>query len=336
MLQHVKFSSLQILKQMKNDLWCKEITTGYNVSYAWMANQLGHFTIGFVPTVILGVILQTIFGLNILISLVCLLPILYMIYKENQDKQVEKENYKKIDGLYPLNIKDIDKNIWTTNLFVIVGALTASTIFILHVMPVFLKQSLILIVLIVLSIPCWFVLKYWISKKICFQRATFPYIFRLFYCKKSMFKDSNESKSIVGKFLNGEIDHLIINGKPKTGKTNFAIAIGTELTFNRCKIRYTDLFSFLRDSTTEELVHSGFVPWLYNDVDVLIIDDIGDKDEFYKVLKLNDNEYSKFKDKKFIWVIEYTADSTIDKFMDNLNLVFSNKIINIIEMSDLS
>ena len=51
MYKKVSFTWKELAKQFKNDLWCKEVATGYTVSYTWMANQLGHFAIGFVPAV---------------------------------------------------------------------------------------------------------------------------------------------------------------------------------------------------------------------------------------------------------------------------------------------
>ena len=49
----------QILGQLKRDLIGKDSHRGVTLTYSWLANQFGHFSLGFIPTFILFLIIQT-------------------------------------------------------------------------------------------------------------------------------------------------------------------------------------------------------------------------------------------------------------------------------------
>src|SRR5688572_11092581 len=46
-------SVADILRQLKADLIGKDSYQGVTLTYAWMANQFGHYSLGFIPTLIL-------------------------------------------------------------------------------------------------------------------------------------------------------------------------------------------------------------------------------------------------------------------------------------------
>src|SRR5947207_3079612 len=103
------FSIKELLVQFKNDLWCKEVETGYTVSYTWMANQLGHFALGFVPTVLFMTACFAIWGISSWFALLALLPISLMIGKEYGDVQAEVTRWKTTPGVELLAIAEIWK-----------------------------------------------------------------------------------------------------------------------------------------------------------------------------------------------------------------------------------
>ncbi len=43
-------SSKHVLKQLKDDLIGKDSYRGVTLTYTWLANQFGHFSLGFIPT----------------------------------------------------------------------------------------------------------------------------------------------------------------------------------------------------------------------------------------------------------------------------------------------
>lgn len=237
MYKKVSFTWKELAKQFKNDLWCKEVATGYTVSYTWMANQLGHFAIGFVPAVFMQ----------------WYIPVSLMIIKEYFDVVNE---FKLKTGIYPVPKTQIILNASTAVYFSLVGALCAF-------------NPLSLIITVPLSL---FIMKYWISQKKCFQQSGLPYIMRLNYIEKSKFFDPERSKYLIDKFLNNEIKKIIITGSKGSGKTSLAVAIGTELGFNMVKCFYTteaDMFD-------RKTVHLAYVLWKDPDV-VIIDDCISHK-----------------------------------------------------------
>ncbi len=46
--QNISFK--RILKQLKADLIGKDSYRGVTLTYAWLANQFGHISLGFIPT----------------------------------------------------------------------------------------------------------------------------------------------------------------------------------------------------------------------------------------------------------------------------------------------
>lgn len=300
------FSIKEMLTQIKEDLWCKEVATGYTVTYTWMANQLGHFAIGFAPTIILSSIAVAIFGATPLIALVALLPALFMIYKEQGDISVEKKRSDTTPGIFPLNISDIKKNAWTSNLFTFVGACVAGSVSLTSLIPV-VGSLLPLIVLLALTVPCLFVMRYWLTKKKCFQQAGLPFTYRLSYFSENKVKNTlEECQKTINDFMDGNIDSLIISGPAKSGKTTLGVSIGTELSFRQTKVRYIELFDLLESINFVKTppVHFAYVLWDLADVDVIIIDDV-DLNKLNEIDKLlaDENLANQFKSKKIIWLL---------------------------------
>ena len=301
------FTIKKIFKQLKNDLWCKEVATGYTTSYTWEANQLGHFAIGFAPTIILTCIATAIWGASPWLALVALFPILFMLYKEKGDVQNEVVRFNKTPGVEPLNISDIKKNAWTANVFSMVGAIVAGSVSLATLLPPAAAAILPLITLLVLCIPCFAILKYWIAKKICFQQAGLPYTYRLsYFAKQKILGSADDTEKILKDFQNGEIDHLIVSGPIRSGKTSLITAIGTELSFRQFKVRYLNFLDFLDISLDkkEQPIHVAYVLWDWKDADIIIFDDVDydlvsrmKADEYKDVLKI-------LKTKKIVWGIE--------------------------------
>jgi hypothetical protein len=304
------FSIKEMLTQIKEDLWCKEVATGYTVTYTWMANQLGHFALGFAPTIILSSIATAIFGATPLIALVALLPALFMIYKEQGDIGVEKKRSETNPGIFPLNIGDIKKNAWTANLFTAVGAAVAGSVSLVGLIPV-VGSLLPLIVLLGLTVPCLFVMRYWLTKKKCFQQAGLPFTYRLSYFSENKIKNTlEECQETINNFMEGNIESLIISGPLKSGKTTLGVSIGTELAFRQTKVRYIELFDLLESISFVKIppVHFAYVLWDLADVDVLIIDDV-DMNKLNQLDRLlsDENLANQFKSKKIVWLLDDNA-----------------------------
>lgn len=324
------FSFKNILMQIKNDLWCKETTTGYTTSYSWNANQLGHFTIGFCSTILFITIAQALFTPAPLLCLVALLPLLFMVYKEYGDYQKEKSHFNKTPGIFPLNTSELKKNILNVLYFVTYGCIVGITPFIFSLYPNLFNSFLPFTTLIIGFIPTYFIIHYWISKKICFQQAGLPYTFRLSYYNKTKIINENAAITYINGFMKGNINNLIISGPMRSGKTSLATAIGTELSFSRAKIRYFNLFDFIysTNETKNEKIHNAYILWFWKDADVLIFDDAS-VDLLSKLKKeIYANVVNIMKTKKIIWVIEENTDN----FQGLVQDIFGDEDIKIIKL----
>lgn len=299
------FTIKELLKQFKNDLWCKEVETGYTVSYTWMANQLGHFALGFVPTILFMTACFAIWGISPWFALLSLLPIGLMIGKEYGDVQAEVVRWKTTPGIEPLAIADVWKNAANACWFSIVGALVAGSCALAPLFPVALGAGIGFITLLLLTIPTLFVMRYWITKKKCYQQSGLPYIYRLSYFDETRVYDAGTSRHLLTDFQDGHIDHLVISGLAKSGKTTLAVGLGTELGFAQIKVRYTTFRDFMDicKEAEEDYIHLAYILWNCKEADVLIFDDV----ELPIVLDFitkNPNVAEIMKSKKIIWITE--------------------------------
>lgn len=266
----VKLSLKDYGIQLKNDLWSKESVTGYTYSYTWMANQLGHFSIGYVPTFLLITIAHILFGQSYYFILLSLFPIILMLLKEYSDVLNEKKRDKNTPGVFPLNITELWQNALTAVWFTVVGSFVAASTYASMLLGINFV-ALPIVTLACLLVPSIFIAKYWINKKICFQRSNLDFMYRLSYYPV----DSVENIDKLLSFFKGEINKITIVGPPRSGKTDLAVAIGTELTNSNLKVRYGDIFEFLENKDVDERVnvHVARLLWSWEEADVWIIDD---------------------------------------------------------------
>jgi hypothetical protein len=325
-----KFSLIDIIIQIKNDLWCKEVETGYTVSYNWVADQVGHITIGFAFTIFLSTITQYFFPGNPYGLLIALIPFSIMFYKEFNDYRNEKILFCQNPGILPLVTKDLRQYIATIIFFVIYGICVGLGSYLFALYPNLFNSFLPFSIFFVGLIPSAFITHYWLSKKICWQRIGLPYIFRLSYFNKSRVLNENATITFLNGFMDGNINNLIISGPIRSGKTSLATGIGTELGFNQVKIRYFTLFNFVYaiEERKNPKVHNAYILWYWQDMDILIFDDA----DINLLSKLNTKSYTAvvdiLKTKKIIWVIEENTDN----FQGLLQDIFSDDDVKTIKL----
>jgi hypothetical protein len=321
----VSFSYLSILRQVIIDLYSKEVTTGYTTTYTWTANQLGHIALGFIPTILCISIYTYFFNTSPYLFLLSILPVAYMIYKEQQDIKNEKTHYNNTFPIAPLNISDITKNAWTANWFTFFGAMLAgSTVIPIIGLPLFL--------FFIFSIPSIYICKYWLSKKKCFQQASLPYLYRLFYYPSNKIIGLSQTLDTLEKFQNNEIDHLIVTGPLNSGKTSLGTALGTELSFKQIKIKYSTFINFLNFAKNKDTqkINPLIDYWTWHECDVIILDDVLS----HLFDKIKTEEYVEVRRilnlKKIVWILE--SDQDAKQFEVKLQNMFFNWNIKRIEL----
>ncbi len=277
-----------LFKQLHADLIGKDSYRGVTLTYAWMANQFGHFALGFIPTIILFHFIKgkQIFKNEILSSASIITGFWVLFETYNFLWPLLKHLLNGGDKGYVFKPAwgNVAFDTCTDLVFFAMGAFTA-TLFLEY-------QELNMFILV--GLACTVVLPsvYWFKTKMYQNAARFP-----FQCRLSQWKSdiTVEDKTKVLNFVNATSrgNHLLIFGSKKSGKTSLSIAIANEMAIKHKACTYTTsmkLFSmFFEDIPDEGL------PWDWKKAEYLIIDDINPggeiKDELVQV-----NEFKKYMD----------------------------------------
>ncbi len=271
----VSFTAKQLLKQAIADLWAKEVQSGYTTTYVWMANQLGHFTLGFVPTNLLYWVLLTCTGkidpLNWWGILIPAVVILWFIRKEAVDVWTSEKDAK---DFFPFDRGDLLKDAGTAVLFVTLGVGVAYSAQFGPTVGYYLPLLAILLCGLISLGPA----HYWLSRKKCFQQAGLPFTYRLAdYPPQFERKVRDEIIRFVK--MESQWQHLLVIGPLHSGKTSLIVGIGTEYSFQLGTARYMAYFEFLQladavNEPDEPYTQKGRELWPWRHSDILIMDDV--------------------------------------------------------------
>lgn len=253
-----------IFAQIKYDLIGKDSQRGVTLTYSWMANQFGHFGLGFIPAAIIYVSIgyQRADGVNAWPALgVALFWLAFEIYNyikgvvKSTANNVFKPEWKNVVGDTALDV-----------LFFAFGASTAGAVF-THGLWMIVAAAL-LGGIVLIPTPVWF------KTKMFQQEARFPFQFRISQWSRSI---TPENKASVEAFLNytGKGKHLLIFGPNGAGKTSLSVAMANEKAIDRKPVLYItcvkllSAFSFIDPDRDKR----GSI-WEWRDAEYLIIDDV--------------------------------------------------------------
>jgi len=263
-----------VLLQMKRDLIGKDAYRGVTLTYSWMANQFGHFSLGFIPTFILYKILTSktemtqvevwspliIWGCWILFELYNFLgPLLLNV-------PIKKTTSGKKTYIFNPEWANVTFDTLTDLCFFGIGALACSLIC-LYSLPIMIG----FVILCLLSLyPSY----YWYSTKMHLQNAGYPFQLRL---SQWNFNMQDQHKKMISDFLNCEEKgkHLLLFGSKGSGKTSLSVGIATEMSIrnNRCSyVTATKLLSMFFEQSDHTSLSPG--SWTWHDSSLLVIDDI--------------------------------------------------------------
>lgn len=272
-----KITRKKIFQQLKADLIGKDSHRGVTLTYSWFANQFGHFSLGFIPTLLVYSYLVIYYrdGRPELIApiAVTLSWLLFELYNFlgpllKKRKSISKRIY--VPGSQEYNFKPAWGNIafdtFTDLCFFCIGAFTAS----IFIESTFVAKMTLVICLLVVSYPAY----YWFITKMYLQNAFYPVQYRL---SQWDFGISKEDKETVLKFLNEEElgNHLFICGGKGRGKTSLSIGLATEYSLKHHSSIYTTASKlFTLFSENEPIEKDDSKAWTWRDSSFLIIDDI--------------------------------------------------------------
>jgi hypothetical protein len=271
-----KLTLKDIFSQLKADLIGKDSYRGVTLSYSWLANQLGHFSLAFFPTIWV----HTAYthyghfkhpGLWAAIS-VAGAWFLFECYNFLGPLIKKKQSSSKLvfvpDGKYVFepNWWNVGYDTATDVLFFILGAFSAGKMLEPNAIPVWAN---ILLAILLIVFPG----RHWYLTKIYQQKAVYPFQFRLsqwdFYMELSQV-------NLVKDFLKTAVinkSHLLVFGAKDQGKSSLGVGIANELSIQHHTCVYTTankLYSDFFDSNSSD--------WSWRKCDVLVIDDINPGD----------------------------------------------------------
>ncbi|TAF54007.1 MAG: ATP-binding protein [Sphingobacteriia bacterium] len=264
--------SQRIRLQLKYDLIGKDAYRGVTLSYAYLANQTGHFALAFGPAAGIYLLLTRFWPALSFPGLwagggMALVWIVFELY--NISQQLKEGKGK--DGKYvfaPDNKNIIEDTAIDMGYFTFGGLSFAAgstpTLAGLWMVPV-----LLLVYLLYRS-------RSWYITKICQQTAQYPYQLRLSQWNHPI---QAHTQALVENYYQGDKTgkHLLVFGMQDTGKTSLAVALANEQSIKRQACLYTTgtkLLAAFHEKDETILAEDPFALCTWRTADCLVIDDI--------------------------------------------------------------
>jgi hypothetical protein len=251
-----------IISTLHADLIGKDSHRGITLTYGWLANQIGHYALGFIPTSLLFLN-----GFSLLNSMlyVGFFWLAFEIY--NALSPLYKKEYKG-NGTFKPHWSNLTFDTFTDLCFFWAGSATfyfcASTD----------KQGIWFFVGALVLL--FFSIRFWFLTKLYQQNAFFPYQFRLSQWNGKIDDEAAETIRNFIKSKGSQHHHFIFMGAGKSGKTTVSVGIGNELAIRHKRSTYTTFSKWISslNSTTEMIEDSSRSIWTWLNSDFLIVDDI--------------------------------------------------------------
>ena len=292
----------RVFTQVAHDLYgTKDVQDAITASYVWMADQIGHISLGLLPTLLFGWIwklLCTHWKLDDVWSIggcvvIALAVFANWISKERQDYV---DTYKRAIKRFAFDSSDIKWNVKTALLYFGIGGLLA--------LGALIGWPWLLGALLLSLWPGFRVAFWWLRRKLAFQQAALPYLYRLTNFSGLITDEAVAAvaglcalkerpialwKVLFARDVIEEVEpvtcrHLLITGPLRSGKTSLAVGIGTEFAFALGIGRYLSAAKLMELKTgsqdanktvpSEMDYDDGRVLWPLIECDLLIVDDV--------------------------------------------------------------
>lgn len=282
-----------VFNQAKHDLFgTKDVQDAITASYVWLADQQGHIALGLIPTLLacwaisdfVAVPWRTLSYIAVAVAIFA-----YWVKKEEDDY---RETLARAKGsVFPFDKTDIRWNMKTALFFFALGgaAVTAG----------FVNWRYLVLVIVLFAWPALRIIYWWLRRKLAFQQADLPYLFRLANFHGNLDEKDVRAISALANMKartqrfwhvvfghddvpdpNPPVRHLLICGSLAMGKTTLAVGIGCEFAFALGCGRFLsaqELLELMAKSDMGEAddeYNDGRVIWPWHACHLLIMDDL--------------------------------------------------------------
>jgi hypothetical protein len=317
-----KFVTPKVLwTQLCRDLIGKDSQRGVTLTYAWLANQFGHFSLGFIPTFIVYLFIAKPESRQVSAQLAALYVGGFWVAFETYNllgPLLLKRRFKSIASPFR---KIVFKPDWRNLLydtitdlgFFLVGACTAGIIL--------ASSQLLWIILISITVFLVVASYYWYGTKIYIQEAHFPVQFRISQFEQEVHKENiekiNAFRSNSAKSPQGDQAgyHLFMYGPANSGKSSLSVGMATELSIHHQSCLYATAMILFRLFCEKDDENSNRL-WTWRNTGLLVIDDVNvgrpvrpeviSPDSFFNYLVNNNNKEENIKalrSRNVVWVL---------------------------------
>jgi hypothetical protein len=324
----------RILQQLKADLIGKDSYRGVTLTYAWLANQFGHISLGFIPTFLVYYfshtsVLKSALYVAVFWSLFELYNFLGPLLSRRKSNSDVLFNQAKMTYVFKPRWFNVAFDTFTDVCFFILG----SFLFAFCILK--FENNVVLIVLIVLGIYLAFASRYWYVTKMYQFYARFPFQFRLSQWNFNIYaSDKLKVENFLSAKTNG--NHLLIFGSLGAGKTSLGVGMLNELSIQNNSCLYVNAIKMFNYFFKDEGASvSAYEIWNWKTANFLMIDDINPSEPIHdklispsKLLSFIDTlkpENLKnreiLKNKNIIWVLgskQSLDESHVDEWKDML------------------
>ena len=318
-----------VFKQLSQDLIGKDSHRGVTLTYAWLANQFGHISLGLIPSLIVFSILKEFWAYesaDVIASLsVSLAWLVFELFNFLWPLLRGKKRYT-----FSPDYRNIGFDTFIDLCFFWFGASTLS-LFLEFTYANLIIELILLVIILIFG-------RYWYETKMYLNYANSPFQFRLSQWNLPM-NDANKEKLDTFMKLQHKGKHLLVFGSKGTGKTSLGVGILNEMSIKHQFCTYTTSIKVLSLQSWKQKLHNVKNEiWDWQDAQYLVIDDINpgsplNKEvittkDFLKRLSVshadtkNEAEIKKnqelFRNKNVIWILGDTKISESDEWKEML------------------